>query len=301
MKRTELQPRRGADVREFLRYYVLVLLRKEHLSPQQIIRRIRKASAENRDFRPSGPLLVAREDLDGVVRQLNRQGLIRDLGAKWCITREGIRRLARYRRQQKQQSHGKERAARKLLRLMGPCKPAKRVLDVGTGEGYLAFQVADRGCRVLGIDSGSFDYSKDSIRNARKKAKTRGGRVAFVRGSVTGPRLRRRRFDCVVASQAIHCMKDQRRCLRAIHRLLEPGGVFLCMDFRVGLQGFLHCQWHAFLSLCEGEWQTLLPECGFDVPEFHRVGEYLIVRAHKPTGSARGSGNRRGGNDRERT
>jgi len=85
MKRTELQPRRGADVREFLRYYVLVLLRKEHLSPQQIIRRIRKASAENRDFRPSGPLLVAREDLDGVVRQLNRQGLIRDLGAKWCI------------------------------------------------------------------------------------------------------------------------------------------------------------------------------------------------------------------------
>jgi len=284
MKRSRLQPRRGADVRRFLRYYVLVLLREEHLSPQQIIRKIRKKSAANRDFRPSGPLLVAREDLDRVMRQLSRQELIRPVGTKWRITREGIRQLARYRQQATDRSRAKDRAARKLLKLMGRCKRHTRVLDVGTGEGYLAFQVADKGCRVLGIDSGSFDYSRDSIHNARDKAKAKGGGVEFMRTSVTAARLRRRRFDCVVASQAIHCMRDQSRCLRAIHRLLKPGGLFLCMDFQAGLEGFLHCEWHAFLSLLRGEWETLLPECGFDMPEFHRVGEYLLVRTRRQTG-----------------
>ena len=283
MKRTELQPRRGGGIRQFLHYYVLVLLRKEHLSPEQIIRKIRKESAENRDFRASGPLLVAREDLDRVMRQLSSQELIRPVGTKWRITLKGIRRCARYRQQKKEQSHGKDRAARKLLRLMGPCKPQRRVLDVGTGEGYLAFQVADKGCRVLGIDSGSFDYSKDSISNAREKAQAKSGRVEFLRTSVTGFGRRNRRFDYVVSSHAIHCMRDQRRCLRAVYRLLKPKGVFLCMDFQVDLKGFLRHGWHGFLALSEEEWRAILPGCGFDPPEIHKVGGYLVLRAQKPT------------------
>ena len=281
MKPRELQPRQGPSIRQFLRYYVLVLLRKEHLSPEQIIRNIRKESEENRDFRPSGQLLVAPADLDRTMRQLSRQGLIRPLGTEWRITREGIRRLAQYRRQQKQQSHGKNRAARRLLKLMDPCEPHRRVLDVGTGEGYLAFQVADKGCRVLGIDSGSFDYSKDSICKARDKARTRGGLVEFLRTSVTGPHLAQKRFHYVVASQAIHCMKDQGRCLETIYRLLKPGGVFLCMDFQVGLKGFLQHGWHTFLALSEGEWRALLPKYGFDPPEMHRAGDYLVIKARK--------------------
>ena len=284
-RRRRLEPRRGAGIRQFLRYYVLVLLRKEHLSPKQIIRKIRKESAENRDFRPSGPLLVAREDLDTVMRQLSRQGLIRDLGAKWRITLKGIRRLVQYRRENRGQSQSKDRAARKLLRLMGSCRPPKRVLDVGTGEGYLAFQAADKGCRVMGIDSGSFDYSRDSINNARKKAREGDGDVEFVRASVTGPRLRNETFDYVVTSHAIHCMRDQRRCLRAVYRLLKPGGIFLCMDFQINLKSFLRHGWHGFLALSEEDWRVFLPACGFDPPEIHRVGDYLVLRAHKPTAS----------------
>jgi len=286
MKGRRLQPRRGAGIREFLRYYVLALLRRGHLSPKQIIRKIRKESAGNRDFRPSGELLVAEEDLAEVMGRLSRQELIRTAGTKWCITRKGIRQLARYRRQEKQQTHGKDRAARKLLRLMGPCRPGRRVLDVGTGEGYLAFQVADKGCRILGVDSGAFDYSKDSISNARKKARAKGGDVEFLRTSITGRRLRNRSFDCVVTSQAIHCMKDPARCVRAIYRLLKPGGVFLCMDFQVGLRGFFQHGWHGFLAVSEEEWRVLLPEYGFDPPEMHRAGDYLVVRAHKPAASA---------------
>lgn len=286
MKRKQLQPRSGVGIRQFLRYYVLVLLRREHLTPEQIIRKIRTESAENRDFRASGQLLVTRQDLDRVMKQLSSQELIRAIGVKWCITRKGIRKLIQCRQQKKDQTQGKNRAARKILKLMSPCTSAKKVLDVGTGEGYLAFQIADKGCRVLGIDSGSFDYSRDSLNNARKKAqvkgKGKGGDVEFVRASVTGPRLRNKSFDYVVSSQAIHCMKDQCRCLKAIYRLLKPGGVFLCMDFQIGFRGFLQHGWHGFLAVSEEEWKIFLPEYGFETSKFYKAGDYLVLAARKP-------------------
>lgn len=282
MKRNKLKPRTGRSIREFLRYYVLVLLQQREHAATEIIQAIKKESADNRDYRPSGQLLVGKEDVSKVLRQLKGRNLINWADKGWRLTRAGRSKLSHYEKQKEQDTDGKQKAARKLLGLMGSGKASQRVLDVGTGEGYLAFKVAEKGYRVLGIDSASFDYSKDSIKTARERAQSQGGQVEFLQRSVTGLRRMKGSFDYVVSTQAIHCMRDQSRCVKAVYRLLKPGGTFLCADFVVGLKGFLHHGWHSFLALSGEEWKTLLLECGFEQPCFYKVGDYLVVKARKP-------------------
>jgi len=256
------KPREGPNIREFLRYYVLVLLKDGDMSAQEMRPAIEEKSAGNREYRPE---------------------------RKWRLTAPGQDRLASYEEQKEAKSNGKEKAARKLLKLMGPAVRGETVLDVGTGEGFLALKAADEGYRVLGIDSGDFDYSKDSIRSAIEKAKSRGGDVEFREVSVADLVGTHEGFDYVVTSQAMHCMKDQGRCLEAVHRLLKPGGAFLCMDFLVGLEGFMHHGWHSFLAISRQEWRQVLPQRGFEEVSCHKVFDYLLVRARKRLGGERES------------
>jgi 2-polyprenyl-3-methyl-5-hydroxy-6-metoxy-1,4-benzoquinol methylase len=263
-----------------LRYYVLTAARRRRRTPAGILREIEKESGENREFRSSGQLVVDEDELARVLRQLARQKLITRSGQAWGLTRDGRCRLGRYDREKEKSRDSKDRAARALLRWMDPRRPG-RVLDVGTGHGYLAFQLAEKGYRVLGIDSASFEYSKDSIRKAQEEAEGKGLPVEFRKLSVAGLRRKHARFDHVVASQAVHCMQDQPRCIKAIFGLLKPGGAFLCMDLRVGRKGFLEHGWHTFLSLSEEEWSELLPDCGFEEPAFRRRSGYLVVKARR--------------------
>ncbi len=285
---TPVKPRTGPSIREFLRYYVLVAAQRRRRTAAGIVSEIKRNSASNQEVRRSGQLLVDGDELGQVLRHLAMQKLIAPSGGTWRSTREGRRKLALYDRQKEKSRDRKNRAARVLLRWLEP-RRAGKVLDVGTGDGYLAFQLAERGCRVLGIDSGSFDYSKDSIKTARQKAEAKGLRVEFRKVSVAALRRRRAKFQVIVASQAVHCMRDQPRCLRAIHSLLEPGGTFLCMDLRVGLKGFLEHGWHAFLAPSQEEWAELLPQCGFEEPAFRRMGGYLVVKARRPRAQRRRS------------
>jgi SAM-dependent methyltransferase len=276
--------RRGQSIREFLAYYVLVLLASKPGTKRELIKAIAEASRGNRSFRPSGVLRVASAEMGGALKQLAEHGWLRGpvRGKRWRITSAG--RAARWRQERDKEvgSNAKERAARKVAGLLSCDGRGRDVLDVGTGEGYLAFKVAERGCRVLGIDSGAFDYSKDSIQRARQEAAARGGTVDFRRADVTRLSRLNGAFDYIVSSQAVHCMRDQAKCLAAIYRLLKPGGSFLCSDFLVGRRGFLRHGFHCFLALSREEWEELLRECGFGDTRMYEVDDYLVVQAQKP-------------------
>jgi len=278
MRRT----RSGPSIREFLQYYLLVLLSEKAQSKQELVREIKERSADNRVYRPTGILWPASSDMDRVLDELAAEELVElpGNGQRWQITASGKKAVARY-EEQKQESEGREKGAEKLIELLEAAPSGSYVLDVGTGGGFLALKLAERGFRVLGIDSGSFDYSKDSIQEAQQQAASQGGNVEFRQADIRKLAEPDSSFDYVVSSQAVHCMENQRECLQAIHRLLKPRGKFLCVDFLVGLQGFLAHGFHGFLAISPEEWVELLVEVSFGNIRMYEIGDYLVIESEK--------------------
>jgi SAM-dependent methyltransferase len=276
----------GPSIREFLTYYVLVLLAAERRTVRKLAEEIQARSAENRSFRRNGALRVNSRDMEGIVYSLADRGWVRlrPPGAKWGITSAGRRARREMERASGGTSDSKERAASKLILRLKEAPRGSYVLDVGTGDGFLARRLAKRGFRVLGIDSGAFHYSKDSIEKARQDVGSDNKRLEFRRADVTKAPRPRRGFDYVVSSQAVHCMKNQHKCLRAIHRLLKHGGRFLSLDFLVGMEGFRAHGFHCFLAMPREEWEQFLPAVGFDDIHTQKVRDYLIVDARKAHG-----------------
>jgi 2-polyprenyl-3-methyl-5-hydroxy-6-metoxy-1,4-benzoquinol methylase len=277
--------RHGSGIRAFLEYYILVVLNDGPASVEVIRETIVQRSSDNDKYRPGGALRVTRSDLGKVLQRLVAKKQVRS-GAQdevFVLTGQGRAALKRFEKEKEKTEDSKDEATAKLVSIIaaraGPPQ-GKRVLDVGTGEGYLAFKVADKGFEVLGIDSGELDYSKGVIKKARAKAQGNSNvefRVARVdRLSPGGP------FDGVVTSQAVHCMKNQEACLCAAFRLLRKGGVFVGSDFLVGLTGFFAHGFHAFLALSKEEWTANLRACGYHRIRRYEVNDYCVVAASKP-------------------
>ena len=274
--------RSGPTVRQFLEYYLLVLLAEKGHSKRQMVDEIRGRSVGNRSYRSNGVLRPASAEMDRVLGGLAEDGLVKPprRGERWRITADGRQALAAY-GDGKADTNGKERAAERLMELTGPGSPEIRVLDVGTGQGFLALKLAEHGFSVTGIDSGCFDYSKDSIEKARQQAREHGGEIEFRQVDVRVLSEPDASFDYIVSSQAVHCMSDQCGCVQAVHRLLKPGGRFLCIDYLVGVRGFQRHGFHCFLALTREEWVEILLEHRFVNIRMHEVDDFLVTEAQK--------------------
>jgi SAM-dependent methyltransferase len=114
-----------------------------------------------------------------------------------------------------------------LLELVPP--NAGRVLDLGTGDGYLMGAVRAARPRVEGV---AVDFSTEMLRRARARFAGDPG-VDVVEHDFSAPLPESwGSFDVVVSSFAIHHVSDERK--RALYREvfdhLDPGGVFLNLE-----------------------------------------------------------------------
>jgi SAM-dependent methyltransferase len=100
-----------------------------------------------------------------------------------------------------------------------PLVAGRDVLDLGCGSGYGSAMLAEAAARVVGVD-----VSAAAVEHARTR---------FSRGNTTyrqispdgGLPFEDREFDCVVCFQVIEHVKDDRRFVSEIARVLRPGGV----------------------------------------------------------------------------
>ena len=111
------------------------------------------------------------------------------------------------------------------------------VLDAGCGTGETALFFAAKGHRVTGID-----FVEEAIRRARRKAAERGLAVDFLVEDALALSGWGRRFASVIDSGLFHVFPDdeQRRYVRGLAKVLEPGGrlFLLCFsDEEPGAQG----------------------------------------------------------------
>src|SRR5690606_33394072 len=130
---------------------------------------------------------------------------------------------------------------------------ARRVLDVGCGEGQVArLAVAHGARRVVGVDASAAQLTE---------ARRRDGGVHLARAWATGLPLRSGSFDAAVACLVLEHVADLDGALDEVARVLRPGGRFVV---------FLN---HPLFQTPRSGW---VDDQVIDPPEqYWRVGPYL--------------------------
>jgi ubiquinone/menaquinone biosynthesis C-methylase UbiE len=123
------------------------------------------------------------------------------------------------------------RLARDLVELGLP--PGGKVLDVGTGPGFVAIEVArllqDRGGRVVGLD-----LSPAMLALAAENARRQGlnGVLVWRQGDARAMPFDDGEFDAVVSNDSLHHWEDPLLILNEIARVLKNGGRCIIHDMK---------------------------------------------------------------------
>jgi len=104
--------------------------------------------------------------------------------------------------------------------------PDSRVLDVGTGTGFIAAGLAPRARHVVGVDS-----SPAMLAVAARNAATLSlGNVALVEGGLVALPLADDSVDAAVANMVLHHAPDPTGMLTEMTRVVRPGGIVAVTD-----------------------------------------------------------------------
>jgi len=153
-------------------------------------------------------------------------------------------------------------------------RDARRILDLGTGDGRLLALLQIDHPRMLGV---GLDFSELMLAAARERLAD-DERIRLVEHDLADPLPAIGRFDAVVSSMAIHHLEHERK--RSLYGevldLLEPGGVFANFEPVASATHRLHLAFFAAIDeplehedpsdrLLDVETQLAwLRECGFD-------------------------------------
>nr|BBH94217.1 methyltransferase type 11 [Thermogemmatispora argillosa] len=154
-----------------------------------------------------------------------------------------------------------------LVELLAP-RPGELILDVGCGTGHLTAAIARSGARVVGLD-----LSPAMIETARRHYPTLEWHIGDIR-TFDYPHP----FDALFSNAALHWIPEAERVVKALARLLKPGGrLVLEMGGRgnvATLQAAVEAVLQERLAITPvnpwyfpalGEYATLLETHGFEV------------------------------------
>lgn len=105
-----------------------------------------------------------------------------------------------------------------LIQLLGTAQKLK-VLDMGTGTGFLALLLAEMGHDVTGAD-----WSGNKLEKAKEKTKSSSTSIKFVREDAENLSFEAERFDAVVSRHLIWTLSNPASAFREWARVTKPGG-----------------------------------------------------------------------------
>lgn len=94
-----------------------------------------------------------------------------------------------------------------------------RILDVGTGTGFLALLLAKLGYEVVGLD-----FAEKMLEIGREKARKLGLDVSFVQGTCEHLPFASNGFDAVVNCRVMWTLTEPVKAVEEWKRVLKPGG-----------------------------------------------------------------------------
>lgn len=146
--------------------------------------------------------------------------------------------------------------------------PGDAALDVATGTGDLAFDLAKRvgpQGRVVGLD-----FSAEMLAIARQKARDgkMEGLCTFVQGNALDLPFEDDSFAAATIAFGLRNVVDRERCLAEMGRVVKPGGRVLVLEFS-------RPTWPVFRQLYYFYFQRLLPRIGRLVQGDQDTYQYL--------------------------
>jgi len=102
----------------------------------------------------------------------------------------------------------------------------RRVLDVGSGNGYVLSRYAEAGAQVYGVD-----LTQAAIDLCRRRFQLLGRKGSFTVGSAECLPFPSESFDCVCSMGVLHHTPDTERAVSEVRRVLRPGGRVILMFY----------------------------------------------------------------------
>jgi demethylmenaquinone methyltransferase/2-methoxy-6-polyprenyl-1,4-benzoquinol methylase len=123
-------------------------------------------------------------------------------------------------------SYGQDRRWKRRLTSLVPDPKGAQALDLACGTGDIAFQLASRGARVIGLD-----VTHRMLQLARQRPESHGPRVDFVTGDMSALPFPESSFDVVSTGYGLRNVPTLSVALGEIARVLRKGGLLVSLDF----------------------------------------------------------------------
>jgi demethylmenaquinone methyltransferase/2-methoxy-6-polyprenyl-1,4-benzoquinol methylase len=144
--------------------------------------------------------------------------------------------------------------------------PGSWVLDVASGTGLVAQELARKNLRVVGVDQ-----SPAMLRRGVTSIRSRGlqEQVHLAMGQAQALPFADETFDAVTFTYLLRYVDDPGATLRELARVLRPGGVMAGLEFHVPQDPWLQAGWYAYT-------RGVMPVIGGAVSNpWYRTGRFL--------------------------
>lgn len=118
-----------------------------------------------------------------------------------------------------------------VVDLLDPLK-GENILDLGSGTGHLAAQIAERGAHVVGIDGSAAMVAEakagyPTLRFFHVDARTLVSQDLVAPEAAAAELLNNAQYDAVFSNATLHWIPDAESVIRGVGRLLKAGGRFV--------------------------------------------------------------------------
>jgi len=124
------------------------------------------------------------------------------------------------------------------------CPEQGRVLDVATGTGDLALELARHNGSVVGLD-----FCPEMIKLGKLKASRREltGKIDFIVGDVLTLPFEDNSFDCALNGFVLRNVSDVNLFLTELRRVVKPGGRVVCLELSKPSSGVIGALYRFYL------------------------------------------------------
>ncbi len=151
-------------------------------------------------------------------------------------------------------SYGRDRRWKRRLVELALLRPGVRALDLATGTGDLAFALAARGARVVGLDITIRMIELAKRKDARAFRLSGSGSpealaLHFLVGDMIALPFPSGSFDVVTTGYGLRNVTDLATAIDEIGRVLSPGGQLLSLDFNRPSNRVVRSAYLAYLTV----------------------------------------------------